>query len=128
MAGTPANDPAAALAGMAKTGNPRVPMGDAAYTLNHGYTPSKNTSLRPKGGAQAGDPSAPGSKADRAQGGYPKPAGKGDRNGAGYRVQAVFPPHQAPEAGATQANGRVVGSAINRSLPAFTDGSEPSYL
>ena len=127
MAGTPANDPAAALAGMAKTGNPRVPMGNAAYTLGHGYTPSKNTTLVPKKGAQAGDPSVPGSKADRKTGGYPTPAGSGDRNGAGYRVQAVFPPHQAPEAGATQANGKVVRSAINRNLPAFTDESSRAY-
>lgn len=127
MAGTPANDPAAALAGMAQVGNPRVPMGNAAYTLGHGYTPSKNTQLRPKQGAQAGDPTAPGTKQNRAQGGYPVPAGKGDRNGAGYRVQAVFPPHQAPEAGATQANGKVVRTPINRDLPAFTDGSERSY-
>lgn len=127
MAGTPANDPALALAGMAKVGNPRVPMGNAAYTLQGGYTPSKNTVLRPKGGAQAGDPTAPGTKVNRATGGYPLPAGSGDRNGAGYRVQAVFPPHQSPEAGFTQANGRVVRSAVNRSQPAFSDGSERSY-
>jgi hypothetical protein len=125
MAGTPANDPAAALAGMAKVGNPRVPMGNAAYTLQGGYTPSKNTTLRPKGGAQAGDPTPP--TAIRKTGRYPLPAGSGDRNGAGFRVQAVFPPHQSPEAGLTQANGRVVRSAVNRSQPSFSDGSERSY-
>jgi len=125
MAGTPANDPAAALAGMAKVGNPRQPMGNAAYTLQGGYTPSKNTVLRKKGGAQAGDPTPP--TAVRKTGAYPLPAGSGDRNGAGYRVQAVFPPHQSPEAGFTQANGKVVRSAVNRSQPAFSDGSERSY-
>lgn len=125
MAGTPANDPAAALAGMAKVGNPRVPMGNAAYTLQGGYTPSKNTTLRPKGGAQAGDPTPP--TGLRKSVAYPLPAGSGDRNGAGYRVVAKFPPHQSPEAGATQANGKVVRSAVNRSQPAFQDGSERSY-
>jgi hypothetical protein len=126
MAGTPANDPAAALAGMAKVGNPRVPMGNSAYSLSNTPPPLSGT-LRPKGSVAAGDPSAPGTKQNRARSPYPLPAGQGDRNGAGFRVQASFPPATAPEAGATQANGRIVKSAVNRSLPSFTDGSAASY-
>lgn len=118
---------AAALAGMARIGNPRVPMGDAPYNVKAGaaYVPSKNTTLRKKGGAEAADPTPP--TAIRGRTAYPLPAGDGDRNGAKFRIQAKFPPSTLPEAGQTLANGRIVKSAINRSLPAFSNEQSLDY-
>lgn len=119
--------PAVALSGMAKVGNPRVPMGDAAYSVGAGasYVPSKNTKLVKKKGAQAGDPTPP--TAVRGRSAYPEPAGDGDRNGAKFRVQCSFPPATSPEAGKTLANGRIIKSAINRSLPNFSNEQSLDY-
>lgn len=42
--------------------------------------------------------------------------------GARYGVRVKFQKSTAPEAGATQANGRIISSAVNRSAPNFKDG------
>ena len=77
--------------------------------------PEKGTLVKKKG-AQAGDPYA-----------QPKPArsnvlGTGGRNGARYGVRVGFNASVAPEAGATQGNGRIIPSAVNRSRPNFQAG------
>lgn len=128
MAGIPDNDPAVALAGMARIGSPREPMGDSAYEVYGGasYQPSPNTTLVQKQGDQGGDLSGP--AGNRAYGAYPLPAGSGDRNGAVYRVGVSFPQATIPQAGMTQANGRMVRHAVQRNLPNFGDGIEASYL
>lgn len=116
------NDPATAIAGMAKVGNPRVPMGDAAFNSPVTYTGSKNTKLVAKTNTAAGDNAGPtGSRKGVI---YPKPAGKGDRNGAAYRVSVALPGPVDPNAGNTQANGRIIRPAINRSSPNFSDGTQ----
>jgi hypothetical protein len=48
-------------------------------------------------------------------------------SGAQYGIQVGFEAHTAPEAGMTQANGRIVPSAINRSAPNFRTGMQESY-
>lgn len=107
--------PEEALAGMARIGNPRQPMGTAGFAFNDATgAPSANTHPRPKGGTQAGDPVG-NTKANRQPIQYPVPAGQGDRNGAAYRITASFPPHTAPEAGATQAHGRIIGGTAGQS-------------
>lgn len=42
--------------------------------------------------------------------------------GARYGVRVKFQKSVAPEAGATQANGRIIAAAINRVAPNFSDG------
>lgn len=118
---TPMNDPNVALAGMARVGNPRVPMGNDAYSVLAGaqYTPSPNTQLVPRQDAQSGGLDGP--AGNRAYGAYPLPAGRGDQDGARYRTITNFPPmpHTSPESTQTQANGRVLNPAINRQTPNF---------
>jgi hypothetical protein len=46
----------------------------------------------------------------------------GHRAGARYGVRVGFQKQEAPEAGATQGNGRLIPAAINRSKPNFTSG------
>lgn len=77
--------------------------------------PEKGTLVKKKG-AQAGDPYT-----------QPKPARKnvlstGGRNGAVYGIRVGFNATVAPEAGATQGNGRIIPSAVNRSRPNFQAG------
>lgn len=42
--------------------------------------------------------------------------------GARYGVRVRFQKSVAPEAGATQSNGRIIAAAINRVAPNFSDG------
>jgi hypothetical protein len=77
--------------------------------------PEKGTLVKKKNTA-AGDPYA-----------QPKPArsnvlSQGGRNGARYGVRVGFQATVAPEAGATQANGRIIAPAMNRSRAPFQEG------
>jgi len=45
-----------------------------------------------------------------------------ERAGARYGIRVGFQKSTAPEAGATQGNGRIIASAVNRSRPNFNDG------
>ncbi len=45
------------------------------------------------------------------------------RNGATYGIRVKHSASVAPEAGATQANGRIIGPAMNRQRPSFQEGS-----
>lgn len=119
-------DPKAALAGMAQVGNPRVPMGDSAYSAPKTYGGSANTTLVPKKHGKSGDPTPP--TGHRKGVAYPKPAGSGDRDGAVYRISVNLPAPQSPEAGATQANGRVIRSATPRQTANFSDERNGSGL
>ena len=44
------------------------------------------------------------------------------RSGARYGIRVGFQKQEAPEAGATQGNGRIIPAAINRSKPNFSAG------
>lgn len=79
--------------------------------------PERGTLVKKKG-AQAGDPYA-----------QPKPSRKNvlspnaqGRNGATYGIKVGFSATVAPEAGATQSNGRILGPAMNRQRPSFQEG------
>lgn len=80
---------------------------------NASAEPSANTKLVKKKGAQAGDPTK-----------MAKPARSHVKatSGARYGVRVKFQKTEAPEAGATQANGRVLPSAIKRQAPNFGAG------
>ena len=46
------------------------------------------------------------------------------RNGATYGIRVKHSATVAPEAGATQANGRIIGPAMNRQRPSFQEGMQ----
>lgn len=48
---------------------------------------------------------------------------EGARNGARYGVRVGFQKQVAPEAGATQSNGRIISSPVNRQRPNFKEGA-----
>ena len=79
--------------------------------------PERGTLIKKKNTA-AGDPYA-----------QPKPsrtfvtsAQAQGRNGAAYGIRVGFNAHVAPEAAATQSNGRIIGPAMNRQRPSFQSG------
>jgi hypothetical protein len=110
-----------ALAGMAKVGAPRKPMNrDGAAFTSPSAKPSAGK-LVAKGGAQAGDPTASGTKINRSN------TGGVDRNGAAHTIKASYSKQTLPEAGNTQANGRRFSSVINRNKPNFDGGVGTSY-
>jgi hypothetical protein len=104
---------------MAKNIAPNPAPGTAsasANARNASAAPSKNTTLVPKKGhSKSVDPYVQ-PVANRAY------AAK-ERSGAAYGIRVGFEAHTAPEAGMTQANGRVLKQAINRSAPNFRLGA-----
>lgn len=109
--------PEEALAGMAAVGSPRVPMGTS---MVHDFVNTSGSPLRgeliPRGNTQTGGavyggqtvpPASPGMPAHRSN--IPQ-----ERLGAQYYVSAVVPAPMLVEAAATQANGRIITSAVQR--------------
>jgi hypothetical protein len=86
--------------------------------VNASGEPSKNTILVQRMHAKAMDPAfQPYGKRAYA----PK-----ERCGACYGTQVGFEAHTAPEAGFTQANGRIFPAAIQRTAPNFQMGAASS--
>jgi hypothetical protein len=77
--------------------------------------PVEKGTLVKKKGAQAGDPTK-----------MAKPSRSNvlARAGARFGVRVKFQKTTAPEAGATQGNGRIIAASINRSRPNFKAGME----
>jgi hypothetical protein len=85
--------------------------------------PAAGTLVPNKGNAKAGDPTAMGTKANRQN----VPASSADRNGAAYSIKASYMKMTDPAAGQTQANGKVVKTAVNRDRFNFDSGAGASY-
>ena len=102
------------------TKNPTIaPVSDKKTSVDFkdaSSAPSKNTKLVKKKGAQAGNNW--GKKANRSN---VKSADAGHA-GARYGVRVKFQKQEAPEAGATQANGRILPSAMKSQAPSFAAG------
>ena len=110
--------PEEALAGMARVGSPRVPMGNDVIPRVGVVTPLRGTEVPKKGNAKGGAPweGPTGSRGQISQ----------ERLGASHTVSVVTPPMIDPAAGATQANGKIIPSAISR-VDSFGDGADGSY-
>ena len=80
----------------AEVGSPRLPMGAA---------PALQGTLIPKKNVQAGDPTNPGSKANRQN---------IERIGAQYRITVPFTPTIDPAAGPTMASAKIIPSVPGR--------------
>jgi len=78
--------------------------------------------LVPKKNTAAGDPYAAGTKVNRVNEPY-----AGERKGAAYSIKATYMKQTAPEAGMTQANGRIVSPSVVRSKDSWAQGIETSY-
>jgi hypothetical protein len=106
--------PEEALAGMARVGSPRVPIGNEA--IQSSAAPALQGSLVTRGNTQSADPAlVPGLSGGRN-------AIINENLGAAHAVTVGVPPMTDPAAGATQANGHVVPSAVPRG-DSFWDGS-----
>lgn len=106
-----------ALAGMAGNNPNRQPMGTSAISATTAGV--KAGTLVPKKNVAAGDPTV-----------QPKPSRNKvmqERLGASYRVPVNYTATTSPEAGATQANGRLFKSAVMRDRYNFQDGNASSY-
>ena len=116
--------PEEALAGMARVGSGRIPMGTSTITdfANANAVPPLRGELVPKtGNIKTGDPYiVPGMKPRT------NVAWGSERSGAAYRITAVMAPTIDPAASATQANGRIIPSVINRS-GSWADGVDGAY-
>jgi len=117
--------PEEALAGMARIGSPRIPMGTSTITdfANANVVPPLKGTLIPKtGNAKGGtDPYViPGMQVrENVMWGS-------ERSGASYRVKAFAPPCIDPSCSATQANGRIIPSRMPRSA-SWDDGMAGAY-
>ena len=80
--------------------------------------PEKGTLVKKTGNAKGGTDPYKQAKPSR-----PNVLGQGARGGARYGVAVKFQKSVAPEAGATQSNGRMFASAVNRQRPNFKAGS-----
>ena len=116
--------PEEALAGMARVGSPRIPMGTSTIMdfANANAVPPLKGDLVPKtGNVKTQDPYViPGLSIKENV-----PWGS-ERSGASYRIKAYTPPCIDPAACATQANGRIVSSVLGRQ-GAWGDGMTGSY-
>lgn len=109
-----------ALAGMAKQG--RSPMGREGTKFS--VSAPKAGKLVKKQGAQAGDPSAYGTKANRKN----ELPSQAERNGAAYSpTVARYTKQVDPTAGQTQRNGIIVRTATKRTRINFDGGTSASY-
>jgi hypothetical protein len=80
--------------------------------------PEKGTLVKKTGNAKGGTDPYKQAKPSRSN-----VLGQLARGGARYGVRVMFQKSTAPEAGATQSNGRMFASAVNRQRPNFKAGS-----
>jgi hypothetical protein len=80
--------------------------------------PEKGTLVKKTGNAKGGTDPYKQAKPSRSN-----VLGQLARGGARYGVRVKFQKSTAPEAGATQSNGRMFASAVNRQRPNFKAGS-----
>lgn len=117
--------PEEALAGMARVGSPRIPMGMSAITdfANAQPVPPLKGDLVPKTGNAKGDVDPYAIPGMEVRDNVPI---KSPKSGAAYRIKAFVPPTTDPAATATQANGRIVPSSMSRE-GAWGDGMMGAY-
>ena len=112
------SDVDAALAGMAKTGSPRVPMGKEGVAFTSPSANPASGTLVPKKNTAAGDPAVQG-QGTRANVPY-----SGERKGAAHTIAVNIVKQTDPAAGLTQANGRIIPATTKRN---FGGGVDTSY-
>jgi hypothetical protein len=116
--------PEEALAGMARVGSPRVPMGTSAIMefINAKVIPPLKGALVEKTGNMKGDVNYP----EAIQASRQNVDFRSENSGATFRINAFVPPTTSPEATSTQANGRIVPPIMDRG-DTFGDGMYGAY-
>lgn len=100
----------------------RSPMGTEGVAFTSPSAKPVSGTLEPRKNTQAGDPAIE-AKPARANVPY-----KGEeRTGAAYSIKASYAPQTSPEAGLTQANGRIIPPKTVRSRGGFDQGIGTSY-
>jgi hypothetical protein len=95
------------------------PSNASSATPRYTKAPEKGTLVKKTGNAKGGTDPYKQAKPSRKN-----VMGQGARGtGARYGVRVKFQKTTAPEAGATQSNGRIFASAVRRQKPNFTAGS-----
>jgi hypothetical protein len=122
MAKSSIPSPDEALAGMAKQG--RKPMMKDGIKFTSPSAAPKAGTLVPKKNTAAGDPTSQ-KGAPRAN--VPAASPAQDRNGAAYSIKARYTKLTDPAAGMTQANGRIIKTAMKRDRTNFDSGAGTSY-
>ena len=102
----------------------RKTMGDEGRKFTSPSAAPKAGTLIPKKNTAAGDPTGAGTKANRE---FAAGAPGGERKGAAYSIKATYMKQTAPEAGMTQANGRIVSPSVVRQKDSWAQGIETSY-
>ena len=109
-----------ALAGMAKVGAPRSPMGREGTKFSSPSAKPASGKARPRGNAAAGDPAM--------QGQGTRKNVPVERSGAKHTVVTNIVKQNDPAAGLTQANGRILSAATKRGeSSSFNEGIGTSY-
>lgn len=83
--------------------------------------PERGTLVKKTGNAKGGTDPYVQAKPSRS---YATSANARGRNGATYGIRVNYTKSIAPEAGATQGNGRLIGPAMNRQRPSFQEGMQ----
>ena len=86
-------------------------------------SPASGT-LESRKNAAAGDPTAPGTKANRAN---VQQTPAMEKMGAAHTIKGNYMKQTDPAAGMTQANGRIVSPSVIRSTQSFDQGIGTSY-
>lgn len=100
----------------------RKTIGDEGRKFTSPSASPKAGTLVPKKNTAAGDPYGAGTKVNRVNQPY-----SGERKGAAYSVKVRYTKATAPEAGLTQANGRLVNPAVTRQEDSWNEGIATSY-
>ena len=102
----------------------RSSMGSEGVKFSSPSAAPVSGTLRPRGNAAAGDPTASGTKMNREN---VQQTPEMERNGAAHTIKGNYMKQTDPAAGATQANGRIVPPSVIRSTQSFDQGIGTSY-
>lgn len=100
----------------------RSVMGDAGRLFTSPSASPVSGTQEPRHNTQAGDPTASGTRVSRPNVSY-----AGETKGAAYSIKSSYAPQTSPEAGMTQANGRIISPSVIRSKDSFSEGIGTSY-
>jgi hypothetical protein len=111
--------PEEALAGMAKVGAPRTPMGLLGVQFSAPSAAPESGNKVPKNSGKGVDPAI--------QGKGTRNAVMGEQKGGAYSIGDSYMKQTEPAAGATMQHARLFKSVIQRSKPNFQSGIDSTY-
>lgn len=116
-----ADTTAEALAGMAKVGKPRVPMGRQGTAFSSPSAKPASGKLRPRNDAKSVDPSM------QKKGVRTNVMNAKERLGAAHSIKVAMVKPNDPAAGATLKNAKIIPAVTKRTNDGFGQGMKTSY-